>query len=75
VRWQYAGDQSPNEWRIVSTNGKLIATGLIDSWITQEGVLQGWMHGPAQLGPGSYLLEWLESGEHVGSTPWIWSPQ
>ena len=75
VRWQYAGNQSPNEWRIVSTNGKLIATGLIDSWITQEGVLQGWVHGPAQLGPGSYLLEWLESGEHVGSSPWIWSPQ
>ena len=75
IRWQYAGNQSPNEWRIVSTNGKLIATGLIDSWITQEGVLQGWVHGPAQLGPGSYLLEWLESGEHVGSSPWIWSPQ
>ena len=75
VRWQYSGDRSPNEWRIVSTKGELIATGLIDSWVTSEGVLQGWLHGPAQLGPGAYLLEWLESGEHVGSTPWIWNPQ
>ncbi|MDE0980272.1 MAG: S8 family serine peptidase [Flavobacteriales bacterium] len=75
VRWQYTGDRSPNEWRIVSTNGKLIATGHIESWVTQEGVLQGWLHGPAQLGPGAYLLEWLESGEHIGSSPWIWSPQ
>ena len=75
VRWQYTGDQSPNQWRIITTNGKLIAHGLIDSWVTPEGILQGWLTGPAQLTSGAYILEWLESGEHVGSSPWIWSPQ
>ncbi len=75
LRWQYAGDEQPNEWRLVESRGKLVASGVIESWITPDGVLQGWIVGPAQLTAGMYILEWMESGEHVGAMQWLWNPQ
>ncbi len=75
LRWQYAGERSPNEWRIVDREGKRIAKGAIEPWITQEGIRQGWIEGPPQLSPGVYIIEWMESGERVDSARWIWEPQ
>jgi serine protease AprX len=75
LRWQYSGDQHPNEWRLLEASGRLVASGVIESWISPEGVLQGWIAGPPQLSSGVYLLEWLESSEHVGSMQWVWNPQ
>jgi hypothetical protein len=75
LRWQYSGDRNPDTWRILSSSGSIMATGTIPSWITREGVRQGWIKGPSHLSVGVYLIQWLESDDLIDSRLWVWEAQ
>ena len=71
LRWLYSGNDTLSTWQLFDLSGHLLEEGLVPSWPTAEGYLQGHIQVDEMSPNGVYIFQLVGKDAVVVSRRWI----